>query len=156
MPHRAAVEAVFRDYPRIYFACHRRHTHDPATGALLSANQTSILDHLDALDATSLSVLADHMGVTASTMSIAVGRLVRQGYVTRVLDAADKRRIELRLTDAGIRVRGAHSVLDPTLVAELMAQLDDRERTDALRGLALLARAGLAAQQQRSTRARRA
>ena len=148
------VAAVFRDYPRIYFACHRRHVRDPDTGGLLSANQVSILDHLDLVEPTILGELAGHMGVTPATMSIAVGRLVRGGYVARALDPVDRRRVQLRLTDAGVRVRAAHSVLEPDLVADMLARLDPAERDDALRGLALLARAAMAAQQTRTRAAR--
>ncbi len=100
-----------------------------------------------------LGELAEHMGVTPGPMSIAVGRLVGQGYVARALDSADRRRVQLRLTDAGVRVRAAHSVLDPDLVADMLAQLDDAARDAALRGLAPLATAAGAAQQAR-TRAR--
>ena len=148
------VAAVFRDYPRIYVACHRRHVRDPDDGTLLSANQVSVLDHLDLVEPTILGELAEHMGVTPGTMSIAVGRLVRQGYVSRVLDPADRRRVQLRLTDAGVRVRATHSVLEPELVADMLAHLSTAERDDALRGLALLARGAMAAQQARTRAAR--
>lgn len=151
-----AVAAVLRDYPRIYFACHRRHVRDAASGALLSARQASILDHLDAVDPTTLAELAAHMGVTPGTMSVAVDRLVKGGWVTRVVDAADRRRVQLRLTDAGVRVREAQSVLDPALVAELLAALAPAERTAALHGLALLGRAALDTQRDRGSRAPRA
>lgn len=152
------VAAVFRDYPRIYFACHRRHVRDPQTGVQVSSHQVSILDHLDADAPTMLTDLATHMGVTPATMSIAVGRLVEQGYVTRVLDPVDRRKVQLRLTDAGTRVCAANSVLEPTLVAEMLDQLSADDRTAALRGLELLARGAQAAQQARgkqSTKARR-
>ena len=151
-PLAEAVGALLRDYPRIYFACHRRHVRDPGTGALLSANQASVLDHLDAVDPTTLSELAAHMGVTPGTMSIAVDRLVKGGYVTRTVDESDRRRVQLRLTDAGVRVRGAQSVLDPDLVADLLSQLAGAERDAALRGLALLARAAGDAQRARAAR----
>ena len=150
MDLRPDVAQVFRDYPRIYFACHRRHVRDPESGALVSQQQVSILDQLDPVQPTILGDLADHMGVTPGTMSIAVGRLVGQGYVSRVVDAADRRRVQLRLTDAGARVRAASSVLEPELVADMLDQLDEAERADALRGLALLARGAMAAQQSRS------
>jgi DNA-binding MarR family transcriptional regulator len=149
-PHDAGVAALLRDYPRIYFACHRRHVRDPDSGALLSTHQASILDHLDAVDPTTLNELAAHMGVTPGTMSVAVDRLVKGGYVTRTVDGADRRRVQLRLTDAGVRVRGAHSVLDPALVADLLAALAPAEREAALRGLALLARAAGDAQRARA------
>lgn len=144
-----AVAAVLRDYPRIYFACHRRHTRDPGTGALLSSAQIGILDHLDAVAGTTLTDLAAHLGVTAGTMSVAVDRLVKGGYVARTIDDADRRRVQLRLTEAGVRVRTAHSVLDPALVVDLLATLDDAARADALRGLALLADAAARAQAAR-------
>jgi DNA-binding MarR family transcriptional regulator len=148
------VAAVFRDYPRIYFACHRRHVRDPDTGVDVSARQASILDHLDAKSPTMLADLAKHLGVTPATMSIAVGRLVDQGYVTRVLDPVDRRKVQLRLTDAGMRITAANSVLEPSLVEDMLNQLSDDNRRDALRGLELLARAAGAARQARTTATR--
>jgi DNA-binding MarR family transcriptional regulator len=85
------------------------------------------------------------MGVTAGTMSLSIDRLERKGYVHRMRDAADRRRVHLRLSTAGVRVRQASSVLDPTRVEALVTRLSDEEREAAIEGLALLARA---AQQQ--------
>jgi MarR family transcriptional regulator, organic hydroperoxide resistance regulator len=143
---RADVSQVFRDYPRIYFACHRRHVRDPQGGTVLSSHQASILDHLDAIDPTTLGDLADHMGVTPGTMSVAVDRLARQGYVTRTPDVVDRRRVHLRLTDDGVRVKSANSVLDPDLVAAMLDQLEEGDRSAALAGLEHLAKAAGAAQ----------
>lgn len=136
-----AVARVLRDYPRIYFACHQRHVPDPATGKLLSAHQAGILSHLDGVEATHLGELAAHLGVTLSTMSLHVDRLVRQGYVVRERDAADRRLLALRLTEDGLRMKQAQSVLEPARVAALLARLDGESRRAALDGLALLARA---------------
>lgn len=155
MRHRAAVAQVFRDYPRIYFACHRRHVRDPKSGQRVSTHQVSILDHLDAEQPMAISDLAEHMGVTAATMSIAVGRLVQQGYVTRVLDPVDRRKAQLRLTEAGVRICAANSVLEPTLVDDMLSELSERDRRAALHGLALLGRAAVAAQQARSRAAKK-
>lgn len=136
---RSDVTLVLDAYPRIYFACHRRHVYDAEQRRLVSAHQASILDHLDPIESTVLSDLAKHMGVTASTMSLAVDRLERNRYVSRERDAADRRRVRIRLTEAGERVRRANSVLDPALVAEMLEQLPAAERGAALRGLQMLA-----------------
>jgi DNA-binding MarR family transcriptional regulator len=128
-------------YPRIYFACHTRHVKDPLTQRLLSRHQASVLDHLDEQDATTLNGLARHMGVTAATMSLTIDRLERKGYVVRVRDLADRRRVNVRLTAAGVRVRDASSVLDLELVESLMRKLGDADRSAAIRGLSLLAEA---------------
>ncbi len=135
------VEQVLADYPRIYFACHSRHVHDPQTRAKVSAHQASILDHLDSVEPSSLQDLASHMGVTPATMSLAIERLVRQGYVLRRRSKADGRQLELRLSAAGVRLREAQSVLDPARVRALLDNLTESERADALRGLSLLAEA---------------
>lgn len=141
MPRAAEIEAVLEFYPRIYFACHTRHVRDSRTGTVLSANQASILDHLDEVEPTTLSELAEHMGVTPSTMSIAIERLVRQGYVARLRDESDRRRLRLRLTPDGNRIKQEKSVLDPARVNAVLARLSPSDRTDAVRGLELLANA---------------
>ena len=137
------VEEAARDlmtlYPRIYFACHTRHVRDPLTQRLLSRHQASILDHLDEIDPMTLNDLARHMGVTPATMSLAIDRLERKGFVARTRDTVDRRRVHLRLTAAGVRVRESSSVLDPPRVEALVARLDDHDRAAAIRGLALLA-----------------
>jgi MarR family transcriptional regulator, organic hydroperoxide resistance regulator len=138
---REAARQVMALYPRIYFACHTRHVRDAESQRLLSRHQASILDHLDEIEPTTVNDLARHMGVTAATMSVAIDRLERQGYVVRARDAADRRRVHVRLTSAGVRVRDAASVLDPPRVEALIATLKDDEREVALRGLALLAEA---------------
>lgn len=137
----ADVQTLLDAYPRIYFACHRRHVRDPKSGKALSAHQASILDHLDSVEPTSLNALAAHMGVTASTMSLAIDRLVRQRYVIRTRDPEDGRRVHLRLTEGGERIKQASSVLDPSRVRALLRHLSPVEREDGLRGLQILARA---------------
>ncbi|HEY2432401.1 MAG TPA: MarR family winged helix-turn-helix transcriptional regulator [Vicinamibacterales bacterium] len=137
-----ALTAVMTLYPRIYFACHTRHVRDPQTQRLLSRHQASILDHLDEFEPTTVMELAAHMGVTAATMSIALDRLERKGYVARARDAKDRRRVHVRLTSAGIRIREASSVLDPSRVETLVGRLTDEDRARAIEGLALLAHAG--------------
>jgi MarR family transcriptional regulator, organic hydroperoxide resistance regulator len=142
---------VMAAYPRIWFACHRRHVRDPEGGTLLSAHQASILDHLDTVEATSLTALARHLGVTPGTMSVAVDRLQKHGYVRRTWDERDRRRVQLRLTDAGARVRSANSALDPARVEALLGRLTAEEQRAALSGLELLARGAEAIGDARAT-----
>jgi len=145
-----AVAAILEFYPRIYFACHTRHVRDPESGAALSAHQVSILDHLSMTEPTSLAELAAHMGVTASTMSLAIDRLESDGTVRRTRDRKDARRLRLLLTAKGRRIREAHSVLDPEKVRATLAQLSESEKADAVRGLELLGRAATRAMERKA------
>ena len=135
------VQRLLEGYPKIFFACHVRHVRDPETGRELSAHQASILDHLDDKEPTSLNVLAKHMGVTASTMSLSIERLVRSGHVLRERDLVDARRLRLRLTRDGSRIKSMQKVLDPELVHDLLSRLSPEDREAGLRGLELLAAA---------------
>ena len=134
-----AARLLMEHYPKIFFACHRRHVRDDARRRVLSAHQASILDHLDDVEPTSMTALAMHMGVTPSTMSLAVDRLERGGYVLRERDALDARRVQLRLTRHGVRIKEKQSVLEPDAVKQMLGYLDPAQRRAALDGLALLA-----------------
>ena len=135
------VDTVLRCYPQIYFACHKRHVRDEETQSVLSGHQAGVLDHLDDVQPTALFDLARHMGVTASTMSLTIDRLQRAGYVLRERSTVDRRRVDLLLTPAGVRIKKQQKVLEPKLVAAVLTRLDERKRRQALRGLELLAEA---------------
>jgi DNA-binding MarR family transcriptional regulator len=147
-----AVEEVLRLYPKVFLACHTRHVRDSLTGQELSDHQASVLDHLDEVEPTSLMELARHLGVTASTMSITVDRLVRGGYVSRQRAAQDGRVVALRLTEAGVRIRREKRVLDPGLVRSMLSRLTADELVQALAGLQILARASAEQMESRSSR----
>jgi DNA-binding MarR family transcriptional regulator len=152
MPAKSAALQVMNLYPKIFFACHTRHVRDPQSNRLLSRHQASVLDHLDEIDPITLNGLARHMGVTSGTMSLTVDRLERKGYVVRLRDVADRRRVHVRLTSAGVRVREASSVLDPPLVEAMVARLNDEERAAAIHGLGVLASAAQRQMEERADR----
>lgn len=128
-------------YPQIYFACHTRHVRRASTAARLSATDSTLLAHLDEREAVRPTVLARHLGLAASTLSAAIARLGALGYVTQVRHPRDGRAIELRLSPKGAAAMQASSVLESGRVKRLLNRLNPAERTRALDGLALLAKA---------------
>lgn len=133
------IQAVLSAYRRIRFACRMREVVDPAGGGRLTAHQANLLGHLDREDPAMVSELAEHMGVTASTMSLTLKRLEAAGFIRRDRDPADRRVTNVRLTEAGERLRDAQSVLDPERIDGMLRLLGPHRRRDALQGLALLA-----------------
>ena len=155
MQVRDAVARVLDLYPRIFFAVHTRHVRDHATHRVLSSHQVSILEHLDAAEPVRLTDLAAHMGVTVSTMSLNVERLVRRGFVLRNRHAGDRRVCRLRLSAAGERIKEAQSVLDPERLRRVVSRLSAEDRRDTVRGLEILARAARTEMHERAPRPRR-
>ncbi len=135
------VESVLEAFARIRASGRPRAVRDPSGEGAVSARQASILALLDSEDPAMVGELADHHGVTASTMSLTLKRLERDGFVRRDRDPADRRVTNVRLTDAGVRIREARRLLSPERVAGMLQLLSPAERGDAVRGLRLLATA---------------
>jgi len=135
------VQEVQRLYPQIYLACHVDHVRATSTEFQISAQDASILSHLDREIGLSPRALASHLGVAASTLSAVISRLSRLGYITSTPNHKDKRKRELRLTSSGVEASASTSVLEAQRVRLLLGNLGSAERKEALRGLALLARA---------------
>jgi DNA-binding MarR family transcriptional regulator len=140
------VRLVQVAYPQIYFACHTRHIRRASTATRLSAADSTLLAHLDEDRATRPTELAKHLGLAASTLSAAINRLGKLGYVSLGKAISDGRAVDLRLTAKGAAAMQASSVLDAALVAKMLAQLSSTERNRALEGIGLLAKGARLAQ----------
>jgi DNA-binding MarR family transcriptional regulator len=135
------VRLVQVAYPQIYFACHTRHVRRASTATQLSATDSTLLAHLDEVEAVRATALAKHLGVAASTLSAAIARLAALGYVEQRRGARDGRVVDLLLSSNGAAAMQASSVLESARVSQMLAQLTAAERKRALDGLALLGRA---------------
>lgn len=133
--------AVQQLYPQVFHACHRRHTRSRSTPWRVSERDQSLLAHLSLRSARRASDLARHFGVGLPTLSEALKRLERLGYVVRARSAADRRALALRLTPQGAEALMSTSVLDSECLRRALAHLTARERRKAVEGLALLAQA---------------
>lgn len=67
----------------------------------VSMLHVQVLAHLDRTGPVSMSGLADHLDVTLPNASGIVSRMEERGLLERERDAADRRRVIVRLTDAG-------------------------------------------------------
>jgi DNA-binding MarR family transcriptional regulator len=149
------IRRLLSAYPAIYLACHRRHVRADEAGKAVTGHQASVLDHLDTARPTTLSKLAEHMGVGRSTMSITVTRLVHAGYIARRRDKDDARRVGLKLTPAGVRVTEQNSFLDPALLKQMFCLMPAAEAEASLQGLENLAKyAGILLRQRKRERDR--
>src|SRR5688572_8296330 len=118
------VRRIQRAYPQLYLACHVEHT-TRRRGHGLSDRDSSVLAHLDELSPVSAGGLAKHLGIGASTMTEAIDHLEQLGLVERTRVG---RRVELRITRAGIEHMQSTSVLDSDRLADLVAAVPARQR----------------------------
>jgi len=126
---------------RVQHACRTRAVEDPETRVRLTEKQQRTLQQLDVVDPVMVTELAEYLGVTASTMSLNLGRLEDAGLVRRARDPVDRRVMNVYLTEEGARLRTHTASLAPARVAVLLDELRPEDRRRVLEGLALLAEA---------------
>ena len=129
------IRRLLDAYPVIFLATHRQHVRSDERGGSVSERQANVLDHLDEKRGTTLSKLAEHMGVGRSAMSIMVSRLVRGGYIVRKRDEKDGRGVALKLTQRGVRVKEQNAILEHDLLKEMFRLMPAEELEAALAGV---------------------
>lgn len=83
--------------------------------------------------------LADVLGVTASTMSLNLGRLVDEGLVIRSRDPIDRRVRNVRLTREGAALVEERDGLDAVRAAAALERLRPDRRREVVEAVVLLA-----------------
>src|SRR5262245_44683134 len=116
------VRRVQRAYPQIYLACHVDHTTRRRDHGL-SDRDASVLAHLDELAPVTAGALARHLGIGPSTLTEAIDRLEARALVERTRRG---RRVELRITAAGVALMQSSSVLDRDRVEAMIAAIPPR------------------------------
>src|SRR5512146_1840802 len=91
----------------------------------ISLAQLFVLQQLAERPADSLNELADRTATHQSSVSVVVRRLVERGYVSRTASAADKRRIQIEVTQSG---RDLLAGAPPTIQNQLMMALREMNR----------------------------
>jgi DNA-binding MarR family transcriptional regulator len=86
----------------------------------------------------SLSALAEHLGIGLASASSTVDRLVRQGLMTRVQDPNERRRVMLKLTPAGTRQLDVARRRAGDALATALAGSSDAERGAVVTAMSVL------------------
>jgi DNA-binding MarR family transcriptional regulator len=132
---------VGRLYPAIYLRFHV--SKQRLAGTDITSRMLWVLQHLAAAGPSTPGELAQASGVKKSTMTELVDRLETKGYVGRMRDERDARRVFVGLTPSGERrARRTPSVLEDDALRDALARMTADERTALVRGLRALVRAG--------------
>jgi DNA-binding MarR family transcriptional regulator len=119
---RAAV-AILETVPATMRALRQRMRGGPQ--AVLSVPQFRLLGFVRRHPGTSLSPVAEHLGTSLPAASQLAERLVRAGLISRTASPTERRRVELRLTEAGARVLSERDARTRAWLGELLEDLDE-------------------------------
>jgi len=106
----------------------------------LGVPQFRTLVYLSRQEGSSLSDVAEHLGLTAPSTSVMVDGLVSRGLVARQTHSGDRRRVTLALTPAGRAAMESAQASTESRLAERLAGLQEPERAAIVEAMqALLA-----------------
>ncbi len=109
-------------------------------GANLSVVQFRALVYVDRNPGTSLSAVAEHLGLTLPTVSAMIDGMVGDGLVRRVECADDRRRVELSLTPQGEKLLWKATEGTEQRLGEILSGLSLHERDQVFEVMKLLER----------------
>lgn len=140
-------------FPAIYLRLHRR----DAAGAQLSGATRGVMLHLANTGPLTVGELARHLERAQSVISEIVDHLERDGWLERLRDPRDKRRVLVWLSEEGLQaLEREREVLQRELVAAAMAAMTSEERTALITGMRALVRAATTITPAAAAQARRA
>ncbi len=116
----------------------------------LSVPHFRVLAYINRHPGTSLSAVAEHIGLRLPSMSALVDGLVTSGLVTRQTAPDDRRRVTLALTARGRSAFEAARRATQAWLAGMLAELPAEERQTVARAMGLL-RPVFSPQSQRAT-----
>jgi DNA-binding MarR family transcriptional regulator len=113
----------------------------------LSLPQFRALVRIERDPTTSMTAIAEHLGVSLSTTSRVVSGLVRRGYLARQEARLDRRRARLALTDKGRDVLQTARGATRRSLARVMENLMKRDRAVVIEAMRILRELFVAAPQ---------
>lgn len=119
------VMEISRDFMKYYA--------EEAYKVKLTLSQIAILDILSRNKESNMSDMARSMNVTTAAMTGIVDRLVRDGYVTRANDPADRRVIKTKLTSKGNTAVKSLLENKKRMITKIFGVLSQRERDEYLK-----------------------
>jgi len=94
----------------------------------LSVAELHTLDAIGPYGEKTMTETATALGITTGTLSVAIERLVRKGYVQRRKDERDRRIVRISLTRAGKLAYRMHAKFRTLLVRRILEPLSEEQK----------------------------
>jgi len=133
-----AALAYVREFLRIYWA--NEHAHEAWSRELeaqhdLTAKQYALLRAVERSSDITTTSLTELLGKAQPAITQMLNRLEKNGYITREVNAADKRKRELKLTKKSEKVLATVEPVGPTRVALALELSNDREAGQIIKAM---------------------
>lgn len=85
-----------------------------------------------------VSEISDILGISLPSVTFAINKLVRKGYVTKQKSSLDGRLVYVTLTRAGQRAEHSHRYFHRSMIRSITSEMDENEKQALLQGVVKL------------------
>lgn len=82
-----------------------------------------------------ISDIAEDLDITLPSVTIAINKLLKKGYVQKVKNDIDGRTVNVTLTRLGLKMDAAHRYFHENMVRAVSKELSDEEKSSMLKGI---------------------
>ena len=122
--------AVMRDFGRIY--TQRILEGSRESSNLLKLSRIKALYAFRGQDSSTMTELADNIGAKLPSMTMMIDNLAEEGLVERARDEQDRRKVIVRLTDKGLRIREEFLEQRKQIAQQLFAKLSKEDEQELM------------------------
>lgn len=103
----------------------------------LSLNEVHLIESVRSGEQRSRSVseLAHDLDMTAPSITVAVNKLIKKGYLVKLPDPEDRRSVRIKLTREGEKIFRLHRYFHHRMVRQAAAELTEEEKQTMLIGI---------------------
>ncbi len=88
-------------------------------GVTLSMTEVHVIEAISKSEVKTMGNIAKRLRVTLGTLTTSIDRLVKKGFVKRVYDENDRRKVFIELLDLGVEVLNKHSEFHDEMLDKL-------------------------------------
>ena len=94
----------------------------------LSIREMHIIDSIGKKDQSMMSEVAQDLGITVGTLTTAINKLIKKGYVTRRRVEEDRRVVMIQLTEKGHAASENHKWFHNEMISSMMDNHTEEEK----------------------------
>ncbi|AWW25725.1 MarR family winged helix-turn-helix transcriptional regulator [Acetobacterium carbinolicum] len=108
-----------------------------STNIDLSINEMHLIEHVgkNKNDGKTISDLAQSLNITLPSVTVAINKLVKKGYVKKEKSNTDGRVVYVRLTDKGLRIDKIHQYFHVKMVKDISSEMTVAEKEVLIHGM---------------------
>lgn len=101
-------------------------------GVKLSMNEVHIIEAIYNTNPPIMTNVAKRLLITVGTLTTAIDRLVEKGYAERYQNEEDRRRVYLRLTEKGLKIKAIHDEFHNDMIDNVIRDMKIDENSELL------------------------